>query len=340
MTARFQADQISAELCVELSALDSRNPFLTPAYAEAMQDLGAQAWLFYLKDGGCLREGCFGFLRTGRLNRSLEIHSLPELAAPNIFWSGLTDFCRRAGVSHLNVGSFASSRVEIPSLAGQTYRRSRVEHVLSLQESSVGSGLSSNHRRNIQKAEKAGVCIERSISAQACREHVLLQNASMERRLTRGESVTIDSQIRTPLALVQRGSGEFFRAVRPGQVLSSVLVLRAPLGAYYHSAGTSREGMSLGASQFLILRVAEILRTEGLDLFNLGGAESSNAGLERFKVGFGTRPVHLGAAQFYLGSRLQKGIGAVVDLLRHFTYARVSRAQQSAAPVKHQSVQP
>ena len=158
----------------------------------------------------------------------------------------------------------------------------------------------------------------------------------MERRLSRGESVDVDSQIRAPLALVQHGSGEFFRAMRERQILSSILVLRAPRGAYYHSAGTSREGMALGASHFLIHSVAEILRAEGFEQFNLGGAEASNPGLERFKMGFATRPVHLEAAAYCFSSRFQKNVVALVNLMRQFAHNLASEPQKPAAAAKHQ----
>jgi len=337
MTAEFQAsERISPELCSELSALEPRNPFCTWAYASAMHALGARPWLLCWKDGDRLVAGCLGFLRIGRLNRSLEIASLPCLA-PDMFWTELIKFCHRTRVNQLSVGSFASPRAEIPSLPGETGRRPRVEYVLALQEPTLWSAVSSNHRRNIQKAQKAGVCIERSSTRESCREHALLQDASMERRMSRGEHVTVDAQIRTPLALVQHGSGEFFRAMRAGQVLSSILILRAPLGAYYHSAGTSRDGMANGASHLLIREVAETLRGEGIEQFNLGGADPGNPGLERFKVGFGARPVLLEAAQFSFSGRLQKSLDVVANLIRRFVHTWGTQQQDSPEATKQQS---
>jgi hypothetical protein len=50
-------------------------------------------------------------------------------------------------------------------------------------------------------------------------------------------------------------------------------------GAYYQSVGTPPEGLKLGASPFLISQVAGILRQEGVQIFNLGGAGEDNPGL-------------------------------------------------------------
>ena len=339
MTAEFQATgQVSPELCSAISALEPNNPFCTFAYAQAMEAIGTQPWLLYLKDNERFTGGCLGFLRAGRLSRSLEVPSVPTLPTPDVFfWTELVNLCARMRVSNLSLQSFGSACPTMPCLPGETDRRSRVEHILILQGRNIGSAISSNHRRNIQKAEKAGVRVERSSTRESCREHVLLQDASMERRLNRGEQVEADAQMHTPLALVQYGAGEFFRAVRAGQALSSILVLRAPSGAYYHSAGTSREGMAIGASHLLIREVAEILRVEGMQQFNLGGADPSSSGLARFKMGFGTQAISLEAAQFCFSGRLQRSVTALVNLTRRFVHIAASHGKDPAGTAKQRA---
>jgi lipid II:glycine glycyltransferase (peptidoglycan interpeptide bridge formation enzyme) len=330
MPAQFHAiPEIARELCSEVAALDPCNPFHTFEYAEAMRSLGTQPWLLLLKEDGRVIGGCTGFLRAGRIKRSLEIPSVPWISPAEIFWAGLSGFCRQKRVSELSLDSFASARTEIPSIPGELSRRVRVEYVLPLANSDFSSGMSSNHKRNAQKAQKAGVTIERTTEVAASKDHVRLQDASMERRMDRGEAVVADAQTRTPAALVKHGAAEFFRATRDGQVLSSILVLRAGRGAYYHSAGTSQEGMSIGASHFLIRQVAETLRHEGMEKFNLGGADASTPGLERFKTGFGCQAVQLEAAQFYVGTPLQRGLGAVVSLVRRLARAHAPEAKDS-----------
>jgi len=56
--------------------------------------------------------------------------------------------------------------------------------------------------------------------------------------------------------------------------------------------------MKMGASPFLVSRVAAILKQEGSRGFKLVRATAENPGLVRFKAGFGTREVALAAASF------------------------------------------
>ena len=51
------------------------------------------------------------------------------------------------------------------------------------------------------------------------------------------------SQLAEVSALTAHGAGEIFQAVVDGQVLSTILVLLSRDAGYYHSAGTSAEGM-------------------------------------------------------------------------------------------------
>jgi lipid II:glycine glycyltransferase (peptidoglycan interpeptide bridge formation enzyme) len=132
--------------------------------------------------------------------------------------------------------------------------------------------------------------------------------ASLERRAKRGEEVEISQQHAWLLALLTSRSGELFQAVHGGKVLSSILILRSSQGAYYQSAGTLPEGMKLGASPFLVSRVAAILKEEGARVFNLGGAGTDNPGLRRFKAGFGTREVALQAASFCPKSMIERKV--------------------------------
>jgi len=317
MAVEFHAiPGLTQDLCLELAALEPLNPFRSLGYANAMKATGMQPWLLCLKDENRLLGGCIGFMKVGRLNRSLDIPSVPPLPSDSPFWTSLLDFCRKNRITELGLNSFASQSSSIPSLPGELRRKPRVEYGLRLSQSDPLSRMSSNHRRNVQKAQKAGVLAEKSKSVEACRDHARLQNSSMERRMRRGEQVIADSQARTSAALLEHKSGELFRATCGGEILSSILVLRAAKGAYYHSAGTSTRGMAVGASHFLIRHVAETLQAEGIEFLNLGGADASNPGLERFKKGFGTEEIHLESGSFYLASPLRQKCNAAIRSLR------------------------
>ena len=142
MPAQFHAvRETTRELCSELAELDPCNPFHTFEYKEAMRAPSTQPWLFCLRENGRILAGCLAFLRKGRLNRSLEIPSVPCLPSGDHFWAGLVNFCRQARVSDLSVGSFASASAVIPALPGEKSRRMRVEYSVVLGDSTPWSGM-------------------------------------------------------------------------------------------------------------------------------------------------------------------------------------------------------
>lgn len=308
----------SRELCERMAVLSPANPFMTTAYLEARTALGGEPLILALEDGERMRTACAAWLRSGYLTRSLEVVSLPLLPEPDAFWRDLQAWCRRERVSQLEVNSFASEQASIPFLDGETSRRPRCEYVLDLREQTCGEEMSSNHLRNVKRARKGHVNIHRSRDAAACRLHVSLMSSSMTRRRERGEQVPDDAAIHLAevTALAQRGAGELFQAVVDGRVVSSILVLQSARGGYYHSAGTSPEGMSCGASHLLVHEIAVTLHAEEKWQFNLGGASESGSGLEQFKRGFGARGIDLQAVQCSTAKRFTRWLGAGATILR------------------------
>ena len=285
-------------LIERLAECDPTNPFHTSQYVSASESLGERACFVGLCNGNEVVAGCMAFLSGWFLSRRLVIQSLPTIPSPETFWQGLLGFCRALKVWRLQIDTYASPGAEIPHLPGELTRRTRCEYVLDLEREDVLAGACSQHRRNISRATKAGLSIVRTREAAARAQHVALMNASLERRAKRGEAVEARRQDARLSALLTSCSAELFQAASGDRVLSSILILRSRQGAYYESAGTLPEGMKMGASPFLVARVAAILKEEGSRVFNLGGATAENPGLVRFKAGFGTREVALEAASF------------------------------------------
>lgn len=288
-----------------LAELDPTNPFYTPNYVEARRELGFQPWFLSILHENCLSSGCTAFLKSGRFSKLLEIPSLCSMPEDNTFWNGMLQFCKDKQISELNVNTYASNSVTIPSISTEIERKNRNEHVLFLRNANLWGGLSSNHKRNIKRGIKTNLQMRCTTTLQACEEHARLQQASMLRRNNRGESVPLAIQVRGSFALIESGAGELYQVLHEGKVVSSVLVLKADKGAYYHSAGTSPHGMRIGASHFLVYNIAEALQKDSIEIFNLGGADESAPGLHRFKRGFGTSEVKLESAQFVLSSKFK-----------------------------------
>jgi RimJ/RimL family protein N-acetyltransferase len=307
----------SNEVCRAVAALAPANPFYTPAYIGARRLMGSRIWILLLHEDSRLISGCPAFARSGYLNCSLEIPSWPSLPNGNVFAEGLLEFCRETRISSLEINSFASASDDLPSLPGQIHREPRFEYVLDLRKSDLWDDLAPKHLQSIKRARKTGLQVRCVADPEARREHARLLAASMERRRHRGESVPDRVLTDTFVALTQSGVGELFQAVLGEKVLSSALVLLAERGAYFHSAGTSPDGIACGASHYLWHEVANIMRARSIEVLNLGGADPDNHGLQRFKTRFGATKVGLQSAEFFLGSMARKKLGTAARLLRN-----------------------
>ena len=299
-----------------VTSQDNANPFLTEAYVRATEHIGEPWKLAVFDDTNEIATATVGYLRRGRLERSLVIMSLPELEDVDTFWSGVRKFCTEMGVMRLQVNTFATPTMSIPSIGIDMVRRLRREFVLALAADGRPLQLSSNHRRSVRKALRAGITIRQKTDTSACEAHARLIGASLSRRKNRGEQVSLGSGAPRFHRFLEAGAGVIYQACEGDQVLSSILILLAERGAYYHSAGTSEEGMSKGASAFLINELATRLSADGFTTFNLGGADEGQDGLARFKLGFGSRIVELEAAECFLGSQLRKSVTSAIRLLR------------------------
>ena len=305
----FTQKRPSEHIVERVESLSPYNPFATKAYLDCLHEQGREAWIIGEEDDGELTWGCYGVLDVGRLVRRLEIPSLDTSRASDGFWDELFRMCRAQRVSELVIGSYGVDRCVIPARRSETARTPRTEYVLDLADDrNLEKALSSNHRRNIKRAARRGIVFAVSSDIEACRQHAALQGASMERRSARGESVPQTFSTRMSEAATRSGLGKIYQALLDGRVVSSMLILHARDGAYYHTAGTSREGMESGASQALVHEISRILQRESISRFCLGGAGEENPGLVRFKLGFGAKPVALDSAAFFLGNPLRKRV--------------------------------
>jgi len=310
MTYQFVAEcNPPDELCAQVSVLAPDNPFYTPGYVNSRRLLGYHPWLLCLYDGRRLLSGCTAFARQGRISRSVEIPSVPELGEDEIYWRSFFRWCHKHRFSTISINSFASKKACIPNFIRPVQRRTRWEYILELQKPELWKHVRKGHNWCINRGRKAGLRVHRSADEKACQEHARLIAASMRRRMDRGEAVSDDVRSAAFAAITQSGAGELYQAFLGGEIVASNLILRARNGAYNHTQGASPEGMECGASHFLIHEIANSLRQESVEHFNLGGTDQKDSGLEKFKSGFGATTIilELQAAEFVLrGSLLSK----------------------------------
>jgi lipid II:glycine glycyltransferase (peptidoglycan interpeptide bridge formation enzyme) len=304
----------TSEHCRELEDLVPGNPFYTAGFVSTMRSLGAEPWILGLRQDGNIVSACTAFLRRGRINRRLDIVSIPDLANLDIFWKGLMAHCRKVGISIVNVGSFCSTNGLIPKMSGETKRSERWEFVLDLQEGDLEKRLHRTHRANIRKARNAGVEIRRTTDERACEDHLRLILDSRKRRIDRGEMVAATVNSEEHRLYLRNGVGELFLAVQGGEVVSSDLVLKSAHVVYAQSAGTSPRGMNCHASHLLIFEIAQAFLCESKHALNLGGANSPTGGLAQFKSYFRPKVVDLQSAEFYLGNAVLKKLTKAAGL--------------------------
>ncbi len=314
---RFKLIQFPNEKFVgELAARDPENLFVTSACMQGMALRGFVPCLLGLWEDDKLVQGCLGAYKAGRLSRSLDIRLLPDLPADSPFWPGLLAACRRLGVWDLSVCAVTQCPDPIPKLGPVTFEEAGTEFYLRLGADPPPAPSSSNHRRSIAKAIKNGLTLHRTTALEAISVHAAMMEASIDRRSARGEDIPGHVQKHYYRHMLQAGAGEFFQVHdKQGKVLSSLFFLRSKGAAYYQSAGTSREGMSLGASPFLIWNAADLLRKEGVTKYCLGGSTLDNTGLVRFKSGFGSLEEPFTTIQFSMVHPLKRKMRTMLKML-------------------------
>ena len=296
-TFKANASPAAGEI-IALARATPYTPFNSPEYAAARAALGETICVLALTDGPVVVSGCLGFMKGGALSRRLEIVTAPSLPHPMPFWDGVRDFCRREGVWEVIAGTFGSEPGGIPPQPGEFERRTRCEFVLDLDAPDLLKKMSKGHRYNIKRAQKGLLVARRTRDPGSSATHLALMQASTERRITRGEDVSLPRKTRLYEALLAHNAAELFQLMDGEAVVSSMLVVWSGNSAYYHTGGTSPEGMNKGAATFLIAEVARMLQADGVRLFNLGGVDLKNTGLLQFKTGFGARKVMLEAVSF------------------------------------------
>ena len=284
-----------ADLVSAIAAANPRSPFLTPAYAAAQRALGNLPCAFILQGECDTLNGTLGFISGGSHVRQLSVPTWPATKHSATLNDGILAFCRHESIAYLDIENFAtvSSEPLVPP-CGNARIVERSEFIIGLRAGEEAAGWSSNHRRNLRKAEKAGLTITISSDPEDATVHLGMQQGSALRRKGRGESVELPTSPTHAAALIDADAGHLFQAKLGGETIASVLVLESAAAGYYHSAGASLRGMRAGASTMLVLAAGRFLAANGCIEFNLGGAGASEPGLRRFKCGFGAleRPLH------------------------------------------------
>ena len=224
-------------------------------------------------------------LRRQRFDKTLVVTISSLLSEPDYFWSSMTVLARDWRVNRVMIEMFGAPADDQRAFEGEKLRQRTQIYVCDLTRDDLAAELSSNHRRNIRKAEAQGFDVVEESSPKAIEDHVRLCGASNDRRSGRGEQIQGNKDRAATEAYLKTGQATLYQAVHEGTAYSSILVLRIGAAAYYDTGGTSPEGMKMGGSHFLMFKVMERLKAEGVTSFSLDVANTE--GLIKFKTGFG-----------------------------------------------------
>ncbi len=217
------------DLASELKAGVAGKPNLGFTSGQAKRVLTrCPSWLFRLEANGEGETLAFGVLQSGTLNTKLAVSILATIPEEHGFFNALLRFASRHSVTSLLVESIGSGprKTAIPTLVGERERYSNVKlYVLDLQKPSLDDDISSNHKRNIKRAEKNGTSLVSLPGPQALAAHLALISQSVQRRARRGEPTNLASDAATVNEVTQTGAARLYQAVVAGEVVSSKLVL-------------------------------------------------------------------------------------------------------------------
>jgi hypothetical protein len=262
---------------------------------------GGQPMLFSLTRQDEKLFSALATMRRGRLRCALFVTVVEEIPDADLFWNGVLDFIGRRDVTELSVMTVATSRPQaaIPQFGRPTRQFANVKlYIQNLSRSPDTIHLSSNHKRNIAKAKKAGIQVMRLDEDDSVRRHFELTGLSLDRREKRGESIVLRASRESVMELLASGAGRLFQAGKEGEVLSSKLVYVLSEYGFYYDGGTSPEGMRLGVSHYLMSEIMASLRSEGIRSLNMGLAAEPTGGLWRYKEGFGSERLIIERARY------------------------------------------
>lgn len=277
---------------------------------------------FSVEQNGALAALAVGTLTRRLLRSRLNFPTYPRLLTsnPNIaqtFWQNIKHYCRNQRIETLRVNSFEASTSQTPTLNSLIFRRERTEFCIDLhtERDVIFNNFSSNHRRNIKRALTEP--IEFRIGGEENFDrHLAAFEHTLNRRELRGESRPhIDEQLCR--RLLSSGDGRLMQLYLDDELLSSFLILSTPKRVFYFSGTTSKRGMEIGASHYLMWLAIQESHAMGANVFSLGGvAAGVPAGLTRYKREFGTREIPLVHYEFFTGRPLVQKLTYFGRLMR------------------------
>jgi hypothetical protein len=257
---------------------------------------GSPFWLVTVRRPKGLPALLFAHLQAGRLRAEVTVTTVGPVLEPHEIWPVLDAIASRLSATAVQVEVVTRDpEANVPVDPHETSRFGGERlYVVELElERTPEANYSKSGKRNVAKGAKAGLEFSVVNDDEAFQRHLLLTNASMDRRGRRGEDVSQRASSDRMRRLLTHGHGHLFQMVRDGVTFSSDFVFRCAAAAFYYDGGSSPEGMEVYSSHILMANMLRRLQSEGCIVVNLGLARAGNDGLARFKESFGARLVYV-----------------------------------------------
>ena len=184
-------------------------------------------------------------------------------------------------------------RGEAGSVPGAARSDEHRVHYLSLEgsEEAQVKRLGDSHRRNIQKARKAGVEIQRLQTREAMDAYYALHCLTRQRQGVPPQSRHFFHAVHE--CVIARGHGFVLLARFQGQWIAGAVYLHFGPKALYKFGGSNLAFQQLRANNLLMWEAIRHRREAGLKELSFGRTDPSNLGLLQFKRGWGANELTL-----------------------------------------------
>lgn len=153
-------------------------------------------------------------------------------------------------------------------------------------------------RKNLKKANKAGLKIEIDESGERIEEFLDIYYGTMDRNEAKSNFFFPESFFKTINEMTN--NFVYIHVIHEDKVISTELVIFGSENCYSFLGGTHSDFFNLRPNDFLKFEIIKWAKDKGLKRFILGGGYGQDDGIFRYKKSFSPKGIH----KFYVGKRI------------------------------------
>lgn len=154
-------------------------------------------------------------------------------------------------------------------------------------------------RKNVKKAERSGISIEVDENGERIGDFLRIYHATMNRRGA-AQGYFFERDFFEQLQRSLLGQFAYFHAMLAGKVVSTELILVSAGSVYSFLGGTDESAFNCRPNELIKLAIMRWARSRAKRAFVLGGGQSAEDGIFRYKRSFAPN----GVVSFFVGQRV------------------------------------